>query len=618
MASQAKPWGLVIVVSVLALVLVLGAGAIVALGFRSPDALREAAAAYARGDWPAAAELAGRRLASRPNDMAAVRLRARSLVRLGRNESAMALYNRKLAGQTLEAEDHFLQGIVWSGRGQVAAARQAWESALAAEPNHAETLDALVQSQANAQQYDDAVRTAERLVKVPGWEGRGNLKLGVLRVDMDDPAGAAAAFQTALAREPSVLATAVSPNSFRKLIARTFLRVGTPAPARAQLQAALGTGADPEASWLMSRALLQEHKRDAAMAALAHAGSYRDDNPTLVEPAAYAGEERCVGCHRALHQAVLGSRHSRTFYRAKELEELPLPPEPVADPDDPKVKHSIARVDGKLEATTTIGSDVYKVLVEYAVGTTDRYLTPLGRDEQGQSRALRLSYHRAADGSGWGPTAGDRGHTGTVEEVRGQRIDERGGVPRCLYCHTTDSRAARDGRPPLAADQGIGCERCHGPGGNHLAAVAAKLPDLAIASPARATPAQVNHLCNQCHILGELEPSTSREDPEWVRSQGASMPWSRCYTETAGALSCVTCHDPHRNAEKAPGHYEAKCLGCHTATAGAADASSFRRVVCSVNAKSDCISCHMPKVPFPILHTSLTDHYIRVHRAAGK
>ncbi len=36
--------------------------------------------------------------------------------------------------------------------------------------------------------------------------------------------------------------------------------------------------------------------------------------------------------------------------------------------------------------------------------------------------------------------------------------------------------------------------------------------------------------------------------------------------------------------------------------------------VCKVNPAHGCLSCHMPKVRIPVLHTSLTDHYIRVHR----
>ena len=121
------------------------------------------------------------------------------------------------------------------------------------------------------------------------------------------------------------------------------------------------------------------------------------------------------------------------------------------------------------------------------------------------------------------------------------------------------------GRPrdagPEAADRAIGCEKCHGPGGNHLLAVAARFPDLAIARPSLASGARVVRICAQCHSpRGKpVEP----DDPTSVRFQGTTLTWSRCYTESNDKLDCVTCHDPHRDASTSTAHYEAKCLSCH-------------------------------------------------------
>ncbi len=112
---------------------------------------------------------------------------------------------------------------------------------------------------------------------------------------------------------------------------------------------------------------------------------------------------------------------------------------------------------------------------------------------------------------------------------------------------------------------------------------------------------------------------SSRTDPAWTRFPGSTLPWSRCYTESGGAVSCLTCHDPHRNAETSPGVYEEKCLACHAASTAepdqgpAAESEAFRSS-CPVNATRGCIPCHMPKLASPTLHTSFTDHYIRVPR----
>src|SRR5262249_19575384 len=159
-----------------------------------------------------------------------------------------------------------------------------------------------------------------------------------------------------------------------------------------------------------------------------------------------------------------GTRHTRSFHHGAGLLELPLPDRPLADPDDPKVTHTIQRKDQHIEVDTKAGDRVFKMIVAYAFGTRRRYVTMIGRDEEKNYRALRLSSYHAAGGSGWGRTSGDVGRSDDIEDVRGQQVDVRDGVVRCLYCHTTQSRDYRapppEGGPgPEAADAGIGCER---------------------------------------------------------------------------------------------------------------------------------------------------------------
>ena len=196
----------------------------------------------------------------------------------------------------------------------------------------------------------------------------------------------------------------------------------------------------------------------------------------------------------------------------------------------------------------------------------------------------------------------------------------------CLICHTTNPRSFRDETGPESHDRGIGCERCHGPGGLHPTAVAAKFPESAIASPADASPAEINHLCGDCHSQHFLAMPAMRTAPDWTRFPGSTLPWSRCYAESGGALSCVTCHDPHRNAETPPSYYEAKCLSCHPSGRGSAGSKARSvspehievtiRSPCPINPNRDCLGCHMPKVRYDWLHGTFTDHYIRVHAPA--
>ena len=118
---------------------------------------------------------------------------------------------------------------------------------------------------------------------------------------------------------------------------------------------------------------------------------------------------------------------------------------------------------------------------------------------------------------------------------------------RCLHCHSTNFRAVLEpeGRPE-ARDHGIGCERCHGPAGNHPAAVAASFPELAIARPKLASAARIVALCGECHTAPAKK---TPDDPGFVRYQASGLVLSRCYTESGEASSCTTCHDPHKDVE---------------------------------------------------------------------
>jgi hypothetical protein len=167
---------------------------------------------------------------------------------------------------------------------------------------------------------------------------------------------------------------------------------------------------------------------------------------------------------------------------------------------------------------------------------------------------------------------------------------------------------------PAAADRAIGCERCHGPGGNHLRAIEAKLADPAIVNPAEAPAEGRLRVCGQCHSHHQ-ESTLPRTDPFWLRFQGTTIAWSRCYTESAGSFDCMTCHDPHFDNDKSAAHYDARCLTCHSAPPAETSHSKTKRATrgstCPVKPLDGCIGCHMPSIPVKQLHATVTDHYIR-------
>ena len=259
-------------------------------------------------------------------------------------------------------------------------------------------------------------------------------------------------------------------------------------------------------------------------------------------------------------------------------------------------------------------------MIEYAFGSGDRGLTLVGREASGVPCELRLSIYRQGNRSIWDVTTGQPRRQAVGLGFLGRPLTGDG-VRLCVSCHVTNPRAVLEEAGPEAADRAIGCERCHGPGGNHLLAVDARFPDPAIGRPSLASGAAVVQLCAQCH--SPRGNPVSRDDPASVRFQGTTLTWSRCYAESDGKLDCVTCHDPHRNASTETSYYEARCLSCHgsgTTTSGFERHKPIRlseavpRTACPINPAAGCVSCHMPAVKAPMAHSTFTDHFIRVHR----
>jgi tetratricopeptide (TPR) repeat protein len=588
------------------------------------ELLGESREAYHQANYARAADAARSRLESDSNDIEALRLLARSSARLGRNDLAFSLYINRIKTPQMQTEDFFLLGQIFARAGNSTMAIRVWQDEVKAHPDHPEILDSLARLAGSVNRSEEGAVAAERLSKIPGWEARGFLILGTCRTLIDDYAGGIAAFEKGLAIDPEARGAPFPVSEYRKALARNLLRLGRPAEARRWLAPVVAKGSDPEASWIQSRVEIQEGKFPEAEAAAVRAGSYREDHPKEPDPSPFVGMAKCRACHTKIAADYRTTRHARTFYHGKSLLDLSLPDRPLADPDDPKVTHGIEREGGQLRVSTNSSDTTARLLVEFAFGTPQRYVTMVGRDPRGDYRALRLSYYHSADGSGWGRTAGDVGDPDPAQGVHGQQIDVRDGVVRCLACHVTFPRDFRDPTfgpiepTPAAADPGIGCEGCHGPGANHVAAAQAGLDDLAIVNLGSSRVSTIVSDCIRCHRVGDVRSiEQDPTNPKFVRSAGLTFTFSRCYAESGEALSCLTCHDPHREPTRDVAFYETKCRSCHAKPPQPASKGVAARV-CKVNATSGCVKCHMPKIPIPALHASLTDHYIRIRERDPK
>ena len=99
----------------------------------------------------------------------------------------------------------------------------------------------------------------------------------------------------------------------------------------------------------------------------------------------------------------------------------------------------------------------------------------------------------------------------------------------------------------------VSCERCHGPGRAHVEAARRGAPDAELElpfGPDRFTAESLLMSCGTCHRHpsrshpGQIRP----DDPHLARFQPVGILQSRCFRESGGAFSCVTCHDPHARA----------------------------------------------------------------------
>src|SRR5262249_39823808 len=225
--------------------------------------------------------------------------------------------------------------------------------------------------------------------------------------------------------------------------------------------------------WLLSRCFLQEGAWDRTAEVLGKHPSIRTGHPLEFEPAPFVGAARCAGCHRSQSEAVMASRHANTFSRARDLGKLPLPEGPLTDPGNDRVTHRFRREADGLVVETREGDRVLRAVIDYAFGALDHYTTFVAEDEQHGSYMIRMSHFDSPRGAGWDLSTGLPPQPPDKDEYLGKKMLVRDGVRRCLYCHTTSLHAVLHEVGPEAADHAIGCERCHGPGGHHVAAVEA-------------------------------------------------------------------------------------------------------------------------------------------------
>ena len=304
------------------------------------------------------------------------------------------------------------------------------------------------------------------------------------------------------------------------------------------------------------------------------------------DAAAFVGNDRCANCHLEQHRAHRRSRHALTLIEADPAETRARA---AGAPTlrDKESKTSYRLVSSKqgvaLEAAGPSGKSLGALQV--LIGSGKRGASYLAIDE-GRMVELRMSYFKGRKPH-WNYTPGQEARSATNHPLGRKMVPEA--AVGCFLCHSSAVVRGPDGNPDLKrSHMGVGCESCHGPGRAHAEAYE-QGRKAAITNPAYSTAEAMSRLCNRCHRSEqELNAPELVTVGEIARSPAFALSLSACFQESKGKMTCLTCHDPHRDSEPANGSYYVKrCLGCHTA-------GQPEQKPCPVNPKSGCVPCHMP------------------------
>ncbi len=357
----------------------------------------------------------------------------------------------------------------------------------------------------------------------------------------------------------------------------------------------------------------------------------------------------CAGCHAEIAASFAETGMGRAFYSATPEAMAHLGSDTTFNHDKSGRSYEILERDGAFymqrHETASDGSpiNVFEKRIDYIMGSGNHARTYIHQYPNGRLMEMPVGWYAEKGGFlAMSPGFDSELHGGFRREIS---FD-------CIGCHNGFSPMelgadARSGDPLLPGKlaEGIGCQRCHGPGREHLDAVSSggNIDDIraAIFNPAHADRDTQMDVCMQCHlettsrrlpytvarfdrgafsyrpgeplsdfVLHFDYPEGVREDRFEIAHAAYRLRKSVCFLKSE--MTCTTCHDPHQalRGEAAQAHFTDACKTCHS--------DGDLAQIPDHSGAADCQTCHMPKRRADdVVHTVMTDHFIQRRPPSG-
>jgi hypothetical protein len=351
----------------------------------------------------------------------------------------------------------------------------------------------------------------------------------------------------------------------------------------------------------------------------------------------YVGAATCARCHQAMHATWTGGRHSKMIQRA-----------------------AAGSVRGDFAAgALVLNGQRYRLRAEggrYFI--TESYLTGREREHQVQYTlgSRRIQHYLTTVENGrmivlppsWDVQRREWFDNADIVKDTARSEKELKLVQQwnknCFGCHVSNQQnhyePATRTYVTQWTDYGTGCERCHGPGSDHVEryrspAGRPTTEDRRIVRPTRLDPVRGSMVCAQCHSLRDVVAPAFTAGANYYdhfmpllefgpRHEGDPAYWpdgrprrfandaiglwqSECFLR--GGATCTTCHlDPHqpdvdRDPRLVPAN-NALCIRCHQNIGDRTPEHTHHE---ARSAGSSCVECHMPKTVMSI-KAAMRDH----------